>query len=190
MTHKDPADNAVDLGLEDDTPHDIKSLSAPYFLPQRFLQGLGALLLLFLAAFITVSVALRYTGNGIIGAVEIAAMLMVAITVLVIPAATAADENFRVEVADFVLGEKGLRALDVLSLIMQFLVALFLVASAVDLLINDIATHTTMGGELSLPRWLLSLPIAVGFTGIVYSTVIVAIKFRSTRVDQHICPEA
>lgn len=190
MTQPDKAAEVVDLGAEADTPHDINQLGSPIYLPQRILQGVGAALLLFLAGFITVAVILRYTGNGIIGAVEIASMLMVAITALVIPAATAADENFRVEVADFFLGEKGLRALDVLSLVVQILVALFLAAAAIDLLIHDLSTRTTMGGELGWPRWLLSLPVAAGFIGIVYSTLTVIFKFRSTRVERHIYPEA
>lgn len=190
MSRTDNPIEVVDLGAEAKTPHDIKDLSSPTYLPQRVLQGIGAALLLVLSAFITVAVILRYTGNGIIGAVEIAALLMVVITVLVIPAATAADENFRVEVADFFVREKGLRALDALSLVVQLLVAFFLAVAALDLLINDIATRTTMGGELELPRWLLSLPVAAGFVGIVYSTIIVILKFRSTRVDRHIYPEA
>lgn len=190
MTQPDKTAAAVDLGEDAATPHDINRLRSPIYLPQRVLQAIGAGFLLFLTVFITIAVLLRYTGNGIIGSVEIASMLMVAITVLVIPAATAADENFRVEVADFFLKEKGLRALDVLSLVVQILVALFLATAAIDLLIHDISTRTTMGGELGWPRWLLSLPVAAGFIGIVYSTLTVIFKFRSTRVERHIYPEA
>ncbi|QGU07422.1 Tripartite ATP-independent periplasmic transporter, DctQ component [Corynebacterium occultum] len=190
MTHPEDSTGVIDLGDEADTPHDISQLKSPIYLPQRILQAIGAAMLVFLAIFITIAVLLRYTGNGIIGAVEIAAMLMVVTTVLVIPAATAADENFRVEVADFFLKEKGLRILDILSLVVQLLVALFLAAAAIDLLLHDIATRTTMGGELEWPRWLLSLPVAAGFLGIVYSTLIVIFKFRSNRVERHIYPEA
>lgn len=179
MTQPEPRDvEAVDLGKAAETPHDLKSLRNPVYLPQRILQGIGAALLLILAGFITVSVIMRYLGNGIIGAVELAAMSMVIVTVLVIPAATAADENFRVEVADFFAGVKTMKVLNVLSIVVQLLVALFLAVAAVDLLIHDITTRTTMGGELSLPRWWLSLPVAAGFLGIVYSTILVIFRIR------------
>lgn len=179
MTPPEPRDSkAVDLGKAVETPHDLKALQGPIYLPQRILQGIGAALLLILAVFITVSVIMRYLGNGVLGAVELAAMSMVIITALVIPAATAADENFRVEVADFFAGVKTMKALNVLSIVVQLAVALFLAAAAIDLLIHDIATRTTMGGELSLPRWWLSLPVAAGFIGIIYSTILVIFRIR------------
>ncbi|QGU05170.1 TRAP transporter small permease [Corynebacterium comes] len=168
----------VDLGGSAETPHDLSLLPGRALLPQRLLQGIGAAVLLAMAVLVTVAVIMRYLGNGIIGAVEIASMCMVVITVLVIPAATVADENFRVEVADFFAGEKTMAGLNVLSIIVQVVVSVFLAIAAVDLLIHDINTLTTMGGELSLPRWWLSLPVALGFIGVVYSTILVALRIR------------
>lgn len=168
----------VDLGKAAETPHDLAALPGRALLPQRLLQGIGAAVLLALAVLVTIAVIMRYLGNGIIGVVEIASMCMVVITVLVIPAATAADENFRVEVADFFVGEKTMARLNILSIIVQIVVAVFLAIAAVDLLIHDIDTLTTMGGELSLPRWWLSLPVALGFVGVVYSTILVALRIR------------
>lgn len=168
----------VDLGRAGETPHDLSALPGRALLPQRLLQGAGAAVLLTLAVLVTVAVIMRYLGNGIIGVVEIASMCMVVITVLVIPAATVADENFRVEVADFFVGEKTMAGLNVLSIIVQIVVAIFLAVAAVDLLIHDVNTLTTMGGELSVPRWWLSLPVALGFIGVVYSTILLALRIR------------
>lgn len=168
----------VDLDNSMESPHDLSTLPGWALFPQRLMQGIGATVLLVLAVLVTVAVTMRYLGNGIIGVVEIASMCMVVITVLVIPAATVADENFRVEVADFFVGEKTLARLNVLSLIVQIGVSAFLAAAAIDLLFHDVNTMTTMGGELSLPRWWLSLPVALGFIGIVYSTILVALRIQ------------
>lgn len=186
--HKDD-DIKVDLGDEVGTPQDMKSLSGSVHLPQRILQGIGAALLLFLAAFVTVTVIMRYLGSGVLGAVEIAALSMVVITVLVIPAATVADENFRVEVADFFVGEKTMSGLNILSIVVQLVVSIFLATAAIDLLIHDISTRTTMAGELSLERWLLSLPVAIGFIGTVYSTILVALRVRRDTAANTAIPE-
>lgn len=171
-------DMVVDLGDEVDAPADTTLMTGAAHLPQRILQSVGAAVLLFLAIFVTVTVILRYFGHGVLGAVEIAALGMVVITVMVIPAVTLADENFRVEVADFFVSVKTLNKLEVLSIAIQILVSVFLAAAAIDLLIHDISTRTTMAGELSLERWLLSLPVAIGFIGTVYSTVLVAMRHR------------
>lgn len=179
----------VDLGGAAESPHDLSALPGPALLPQRVLQGIGAAVLLALAVMVTVAVIMRYLGNGIIGVVEIASMCMVIITVLVIPAATVADENFRVEVADFFVGEKTMAGLNVLSIVVQIVVAIFLAVAAVDLLIHDVATLTTMGGELSLPRWWLSLPVALGFIGVVYSTILTALRLRRRPVADTASPK-
>jgi TRAP-type C4-dicarboxylate transport system permease small subunit len=179
----------VDLGGTMDTPHDLSSLPGRPLLPQRLLQGIGAAVLLALMVVVTVAVIMRYLGNGIIGVVEIASMCMVVITVLVIPAATVADENFRVEVADFFVGEKTMARLNVLSIVVQVVVSVFLAIAAVDLLIHDITTLTTMGGELSLPRWWLSLLVALGFLGVVYSTLLVALRIRRNPSANTALPE-
>lgn len=91
----------VEVDGETNTIEELARLKAPNLIVQRLLQGIAAAIILALAVFITVSVIMRYTGNGILGAVEIAALSMVLLTVLVVPAATVADENFRVELADF-----------------------------------------------------------------------------------------
>jgi|SRR5699024_8006943 len=168
-------DGRVEVDGEVMGTHVNAELDRPSLILQRTLQDIGAVVILALAVFITISIVLRYTGNGILGSVEIAALGMVVITVLVVPATAAADENFRVELVDFFVSKKTLSWLDVLSIIMQTLVALFLAVAAVQLFIHDISTRTTTGGELSIPRWWVTLPIAVGFLGLVYSSFVVAL---------------
>lgn len=178
MTQKNSDDGQVDLGSNAELLDEKEQLDGPIFAPQRMLQGIGAAILLAISVFVTVAVILRYTGNGIIGVVEITALAMVVITVLVIPAATAADENFRVEVVEFFLKAKGLVRLEVLSVIFHILVGGFLVFSSADLLLNDFRTGTTMGGELGMPRWWVSLPITFGFLGFLYSSILAALRLR------------
>lgn len=178
MTDKNNNDGQVNVGGDTELLDQKEHLSGTVFAPQRVLQGIGAAIILALSVFVTVSVILRYTGNAIIGVVEITALAMVVITVLVIPAATAADENFRVEVIEFFVKTKALGQLEILSVTFHILVAGFLVFSAVDLLINDFHTGTTMGGELGMPRWWVSLPITIGFLGFMYSSLLAASSLR------------
>jgi len=186
-SHSD--DGMAEIDGEVRATHVSPELNQPSFMLQRTLQGIGAVIILVLAVFITISVVLRYTGNGILGSVEIAALGMVVITVLVVPATAAADENFRVELVDFFVSKKTLSWLDVLSIIMQTLVALFLAVAAFQLLIHDISTGTTTGGELSIPRWWVTLPIAVGFLGLVYSSFVVALMHSKSATTTSELPE-
>lgn len=178
MTQKNSDEGQVDLGSDAALLDEKEQLDGPIFAPQRVLQGIGAAIILAISVLVTVAVILRYTGNGIIGVVEITALAMVVVTVLVIPAATAADENFRVEVVEFLLKTKSLVRLEILSVIFHILVAGFLVFSSVDLLANDLRTGTTMGGELGMPRWWVSLPITSGFLGFLYSSILAALRLR------------
>lgn len=162
------------------TPQDIDPLRAPNLVVQRVLQGVAAAMILALSVFITASVIMRYSGNGILGAVEIAALSMVLITVLVIPATTVADENFRVELADFFLSIRSLSHLNIFNIIVQLFVSLFLAAATIQLLLSDLAMGTTIGGELSLPRWWVTLPITIGFLGLVYSSILVTMSIRKS----------
>lgn len=178
MTGKNINDGQVEIESGTERLDEKVQLAGLIFAPQRVLQGIGASIILVLSVFVTVAVILRYTGNAIIGVVEITSLAMVVITVLVIPAATAADENFRVEVVEFFVKAKCLVGLEVLSVILHMLVAGFLVFSSADLLVNDLRTGTTMGGELGMPRWWVSLPITLGFLGFMYSSILATRRLR------------
>jgi TRAP-type C4-dicarboxylate transport system permease small subunit len=154
-----------------DTVNDTTDISAPTWLPERLLEYLGAVVIIVLSVFIAVTVVMRFTGHGVLGAVELSALAMVLITVLVVPAATAADDNFKVEIIDM-LGRPGLVVVGkTIGAVVQLVVALFLTFSTLELLVNDWTTKTTMAGELALHRYWLSAAVFVGFAVLLHATV-------------------
>lgn len=152
-----------------ESPSDAAKLSEKRWIFQRALQGVGGFLLFLLAAVVTVSVFMRAIGQGLTGIVELGAVSMVVITVLVIPAVTAADENFRVEVIDFFVGPEAIRRLDVMGLVLQAFVSIFITICAIELFINDVITRITLTGELNIPRMWLTLLVSLGFLAMVHA---------------------
>ncbi|WP_145941913.1 TRAP transporter small permease subunit [Corynebacterium glyciniphilum] len=176
--------NSAEEALEalPDTVNDTTDISARTWLPERLLEYLGAVVILVLAVFIAVTVVMRFTGHGVLGAVELSALAMVLITVLVIPAATAADDNFKVEILDMFNRPTLVVIGQLIGAVVQLIVALFLTFSALELLINDWTTKTTMAGELALHRYWLSLAVFVGFAVMLHATVFYLIRsIRTTR---------
>lgn len=157
-----------------ETPEELRDdleLARPVWAPARWLFRLAAGVVLLLALFVTVTVLLRAVGVGVTGSVELAAASMIILTVLAVPAVTAADRNFRMELVDLIAGPKALGALERVSTIAQTLVALFVAAAAVLLAFKDLTTGITMLGELAWPRWLLTAPVAAGFLVLTYVLV-------------------
>lgn len=172
-----PADSAEEvLEALPDTVNDTTDISARTWLPERLLEYLGAIVILVLTVFIAVTVVMRFTGHGVLGAVELSALAMVLITVLVIPAATAADDNFKVEILDMFNRPVLVVIGQLIGAVVQLVVALFLTFSALELLINDWTTKTTMAGELALHRYWLSLAVFVGFAVMLHATVFYLIR--------------
>lgn len=173
-----------------DSPSDISGLEGRRWIPQRVLEGCGAALILLLCGFVTVSVILRVTGGGGVGVVEIGSMAMVALTVLVIPAATGADANFRMEIVDFFVSQRSVRILDVVGLVVQLAVAVFMTVSVASLFVYDVTTRTTMGGELAWPRYWLTLVVTIGFLGMVHALVLRGVRMfqesaNPKRAEEH-----
>lgn len=123
-----------------------------------------------------VTVIMRFTGNGVLGAVELSAPSMVIITALVVPAATASDDNFKVEIVDMFNRQRLVYAAALLGAVVQLVVSRFLAFSSLKLLIYDWSTKTSMAGELSLPRYLLSLIIFVAFAVLLHATIVFLIR--------------
>jgi TRAP-type C4-dicarboxylate transport system permease small subunit len=186
--HADGVDRAEEaLETLPDTVNDITDISAPTWLPERLLEYLGAVVIIALSVFIAVTVVMRFTGHGVLGAVELSALAMVLITVLVIPAATAADDNFKVEIVDMFNRPRLVVVGQVIGAIVQLVVALFLTFSALELLVNDWTTKTTMAGDLALHRYWLSAAVFIGFAVLLHATVFYLIRtIRSARaVSRH-----
>lgn len=176
MNDKIKTDGVVDVGAFVETEHSVGQLQDRLWFPVRVLGQIAGLLTLVLALFVTATVLLRVVDLGVVGAVELAALSMVALTVLVIPAVTAADDNFRVEIIDFVLGPRPLHWLNVFGLLVQLCVTAFITFAVLELFIHDIDTGTTMAGELYLRRWWLTAIVLIGFFGALYATIVNLIR--------------
>ncbi|AGF73715.1 TRAP transporter small permease [Corynebacterium halotolerans] len=178
-------DGGVDVGEFVETEHSAGQLQGRVWAPVRVLGQIAGLLTLVLALFVTATVLLRVVDLGVVGAVELASLSMVVLTVLIIPAVTAADDNFRVEIVDFLVGPRSLHWLNVFGLLVQLFVTAFITFAVLELFIHDIDTGTTMAGELYLRRWWLTAVVFIGFVGALYATVINLVRvFRSTLTNE------
>ncbi len=159
-----------------DTANDTADLRERIWIPERALEGIAAVLIIALAVFVTLTVILRYFGQGVLGTVELSALAMVVLTVLVVPAATAADENFIVEIVDMLERPRLVDMARLLGAVVQLIVSLFLAFSALELFLYDWSTKTTMAGELSMARYWLSLAVFLGFAVLVHASVLFLIR--------------
>lgn len=176
MNNKHDASSESALENLPDSANETTFLSTRTWWPEKTLEWIAGVLLIILTLFVTVTVIMRFTGNGVLGAVEISALSMVIITALVVPAATASDDNFKVEIVDMFNRQRLVYAAALLGAVVQLVVSLFLAFSSLELLIYDWNTKTTMAGELSLPRYLLSLIIFVAFAVLLHATIVFLFK--------------
>ena len=176
MNNKHDASSESALENLPDSANETTFLSTRTWWPEKTLEWIAGVLLIILTLFVTVTVIMRFTGNGVLGAVEISALSMVIITALVVPAATASDDNFKVEIVDMFNRQRLVYAAALLGAVVQLVVSLFLAFSSLELLIYDCNTKTTMAGELSLPRYLLSLIIFVAFAVLLHATIVFLFK--------------
>lgn len=176
MNNKHDASSESALENLPDSANETTFLSTRTWWPEKTLEWIAGVLLIILTLFVTVTVIMRFTGNGVLGAVEISALSMVIITALVVPAATASDDNFKVEIVDMFNRQRLVYAAALLGAVVQLVVSLFLAFSSLELLIYDWNTKTTMAGELSLPRYLLSLIIFVAFAVLLHATIVFLLK--------------
>ena len=178
---KDSASDALER--LPDSANETTELSTRLWWPEKSLEWLAGLLLLILTLFVTVTVLMRFSGNGVLGAVEISAIAMVVITALVVPAATAADDNFKVEIVDMFNKPGLVRAATVLGAVVQTVVSLFLAFSSLELLIYDWNTKTTMAGELSMPRYWLSFIVFLSFAVLLHAAIFFLVQLLRSRGD-------
>nr|WP_304503805.1 TRAP transporter small permease subunit [Corynebacterium lemuris] len=171
--HPAPTHDTAEDALErlPDSANETTALSTRVWWPEKTLEWISGVLLIILTLFVTVTVLMRFGGNGVLGAVELSAIAMVVITVLVVPAATAADDNFKVEIVDMLDKPKLVHAAALLGAVVQLVVSLFLAFSSLELFIYDWQTKTTMAGELSVSRYWLSLIIFVSFAVLLHATI-------------------
>ncbi|GAA3062921.1 MULTISPECIES: TRAP transporter small permease [Actinomycetes] len=165
QTHEDLA---RDMSTTSEDHQADRELAQTVWTPARWLFHLAAGTVLLLTLFVSGTVILRAAGIGVPGSVELAAASMVLLTVLALPAVTALDRNFRMDLIDLIAPARALRILDRIALGVQAVVAVFLAGTAVLLAVKDLTTGITMLGELAWPRWILTAPVAMGLLTLAY----------------------
>lgn len=135
----------------------------PTWLPLRILEWIGGILVIILTLGISISVAMRAAGQGVIGVIELAGLAMIFIVILGAPGLALRDEHVRLELADFVVGKKALKALHYFGLIVQLAVVTMLCIAIWQVLSVDLRRGTTVAGDLRLPRYWVSGAVLVGF---------------------------
>lgn len=178
-----PAHDVAQDALEQlpDSANELTTLSRRTWWPEISLEWVAGLLIIILTLFVTVTVIMRFAGSGVLGAVELSALAMVIVTVLVIPAATAADDNFKVEIVDMFNRPGLVKNTRILGAVVQLIVSLFLAFSSLELFIYDWSTKTTMAGELSIPRYWMSLVIFVSFAVLVHAASLFLFRLMRSR---------
>lgn len=178
-----PAHDVAQDALEQlpDSANELTTLSRRTWWPEISLEWVAGLLIIILTLFVTVTVIMRFAGSGVLGAVELSALAMVIVTVLVIPAATAADDNFKVEIVDMFNRPGLVKNTRILGAVVQLIVSLFLAFSSLELFIYDWSTKTTMAGELSIPRYWMSLVIFVSFAVLVHAACLFLLRLLRSR---------
>lgn len=178
-----PAHDVAQDALEQlpDSANELTTLSRRTWWPEISLEWVAGLLIIILTLFVTVTVTMRFAGSGVLGAVELSALAMVIVTVLVIPAATAADDNFKVEIVDMFNRPGLVKNTRILGAVVQLIVSLFLAFSSLELFIYDWSTKTTMAGELSIPRYWMSLFIFVSFAVLVHAASLFLFRLMRSR---------
>lgn len=169
----------LDAGLEKLTEESVPAddgLKEKIWIPERTLELLAALLLIALTLFIVVSVVMRFAGHGILGAVELSAISMVVLTVFITPAATALDENFKVEIVDLFAGTRTISGFVIFGAFVQVVVSAFLFGSALEMFLSDVSTIVTMGGELAMHRYWLTLSVLIGFTVLLHAAIVFLLR--------------
>ncbi|WP_432557864.1 TRAP transporter small permease [Granulicoccus sp. GXG6511] len=135
----------------------------PTWLPMRILEWLGALVIVALTLGISYSVAVRAAGQGLTGAIELAGLAMIFVVILGAPGLALRDEHVRLELADFILGKKALKALHYFGLVFQLVVVVLLCFAMWQVLEADLRRGTTVAGDLRLPRYWVSGSVLAGF---------------------------
>lgn len=178
-----PAHDVAQDALEQlpDSANELTTLSRRTWWPEISLEWVAGLLIIILTLFVTVTVIMRFAGSGVLGAVELSALAMVIVTVLVIPAATAADDNFKVEIVDMFNRPGLVKNTRILGAVVQLIVSLFLAFSSLELFIYDWSTKTTMAGELSIPRYWMSLVIFVSFAVLIHAASLFLFRLMRSR---------
>lgn len=119
-------------------------------------EWLGAAVVMGLTLLVAYGVVMRMVGHGVTGMVEIAGLSMVVIVLLGTAALAMRDGHVRIEMIDPLLKPAGLKAIKIVSLVIQMVVVAVLTYAMFQTFGKDLDRGTTLGDEVTFPRFYLS----------------------------------
>lgn len=160
------------------------------WIPALILEWLGALVVIVLSVAITAGVVARFFGTGIFGVVELSAMSMVVMVLLGGAALAARDGHVKLELLDTVLRPRQLKAVNVLSDVVQIVVTAVLTWAMFSLFLNDLDRGTTVAGDVQFPRVVLAGLATVCFAVLSLTILLRLIRDLRRRPDEATADDA
>ncbi len=140
-------------------------------------DGLAGLVVLAITAIVTATVIFRALNIPLIGAVEVASLLLVVMTLLAAPGLAKRDEHVKVELSNGLGGLRTQRVIDLIALALQIIVTVILLYGTAVLFLSDLQHPVTVAGELRWPRYLVTAVLPLSF--LIMLTILVP-KFVQT----------
>lgn len=141
---------------------------------------LAGLVLLVLAAGVTVSVFFRASGITWTGVFELAAISLVVMTMLTIASLTYRDAHVKVDLVDEIGSRRLGRAFELVASVIQIMVSATVLYATTHMLASDISQGTTFGGDLGLPRAWPGTVLPVSFALVLLVLVIFLVRHIGT----------
>ncbi len=158
-----PAAGFIDEAFDMNTTSIRVSGRGPLDRIAAVMEGLSGVVVLALALIVTVGVIARSLSIPLVGAIEIAGVTLVVMTLLVAPALIFRDEHVKIELTNGLGGERTQRVIDIIALVFQILVAAVLLYTTFLLFAQDVQRGTAFLGELRLPRAMLTVVLPFSF---------------------------
>ena len=165
----DPGTTELEVPSGEEVVEELESMQieessdSDVWIPGLVLEWLGALVVIVLSVAITAGVVARFFGTGIFGVVELSALSMVVMVLLGSGALAARDGHVKLELLDTVLKPRQLKAVNILSDVVQIVVTALLTWAMFSLFLNDLDRGTTVAGDVQFPRVVLAATAMVCF---------------------------
>lgn len=130
------------------------------------LERIAGIVLIAIACIVTLDVLSRaVTGSPITGVFEISGLMLVAVTMLALPAVLLRQKHLRVDIALEQAGPRATRALQALDIAVGLGVLGLLMNVAAHDSVEAFQRGYLVNGMISIPTWIPYLTIAVGTAG-------------------------
>lgn len=128
------------------------------------MEGFAGVVVLALAIVVIAGTIARAASISLIGAIEVAGVSLVVMTLLVAPALVFRGEHVKIELTNGLGGRRTQLVINIVALVVQILVAAVLLYTTSLLFAHDLVSGTSFLGELRLPRAMLTAVLPLSFT--------------------------